>query len=319
MVRMIYTIVWLVGCLLLGLSFAWSASVSGVGGGAAQGLGGNFNISGGNIITGASESKQLRFLDSGGTNGGTMYWHSSGKLVITCVVANVEGACDIYPELNAGKKWGIKRASDGAIMFDVDGNTGALTATIDCSSATVHCTVYNTETFEMAGCQAGVAGGIWNTTAAGTPTFACDPDNSNIVGAYASFDPSIDKFVDINLRLPAGYVSGSLEFIWHWKTAGTTGTSVFCAQTGRVTTGLTSNPTLAVRSTGNGNCVSSTAQAVSLAENRVTNFNPLCTGCSGGDELKVRLSRDAAGTVLTDSLTSAAHVMKVVARWRELQ
>lgn len=317
MVRMIYTIVWLVGCLLLGLSFAWSASVSGVGGGAAQGLGGNFNISGGNIITGASESKQLRFLDSGGTNGGTMYWHSSGKLVITCVVANVEGACDVYPQLNAGKKWGVKNSS-GAVIFEVEESTGEISsAVVDCSLGGVDCYVYQQREFEFVGCQAGTAGHIWNTPASNAPAAACDANNTNTIKGYASFDDTTDETIYASMRLPPSYLSGTLQVTFIWKASSTTGAVGLCMQAVRVPDGTTSDQALPAQSSSN--CVSDAAKGTALQENTATLGGVTCSSCVGGDEIKIAFSRDANGSAVTDSMTGDAHVIKAIVRWLELQ
>lgn len=284
----------------------------------AGGLDANFDTTNGNILTGSSEAKQLKLLDSGGTNGGTFYWHSSGRFIIRCIVANVEGNCDIGVPLNDGKTWSITNSTGTATYFQVSQATGKVsTATIDCRDSGVSCTVLNTKEFEFAGCQSGVAGLIWNTATTNAPTAACDPDSSNITGAYASFNDSTDQYIDANLRLPAGYVSGSLEFIWHWKAAATTGAAGWCTQIARVPQGSSSNPTLAAQ--GTGNCTSGTTNATTLLENRTTNFNPNCTSCTGGDELKIRFSRDANGSAVTDSLVGNGHVMKVIARWAEVQ
>ena len=60
------------------------ASVTGTGGGgSAQGLGPNFNLTGGNTISGANESKKLEIRGTGGqaTSGVNIYQHSSGVLL----------------------------------------------------------------------------------------------------------------------------------------------------------------------------------------------------------------------------------------------
>lgn len=299
-------------CYWNGTDWVAVSSASGL-----SGLDANFDITDGNKITGSSEAKRFEVLDAGGTNGVVIYWHSSGKAVVRCLVASVEGACDSYVELNAGKKWGVKN-SGGTVFLEADEATSALTsATIDCSSASIFCTVYNTKEFELVGCQAGVAGHIWNTPSTNAPAAACDPTNTNTIKGYASFDDTTDEYIDASMRLPAGYVPGSLEFIWHWKATETAGAAGFCTQIVRVPDGTTSDQALPAQ--GTGNCVSDAAKGTTLQENRATNTNPNCTSCTGGDELKLRFSRDANGSAVTDSMTGDAHVMKVIARWEELQ
>jgi hypothetical protein len=113
------------GCLLavamLLVAISESAVIrGGSSGGAAQGLDANFDLTGGNAITGATEAKPFTIRGTGAQsgNGWNIYQHSNGTPTIKCVVAEVEGACDVTVDLNAAKKFIIKQAGTTVLTID---------------------------------------------------------------------------------------------------------------------------------------------------------------------------------------------------------
>ena len=140
-----YLIVWAYFlAITLSACSSMAASITGgVGGGGAQGLGPQFNASGGNVVSGVTEAKKLEIRGSGGqaTSGVNIYQHSSGRLIIKPVVNDVEGNADIYTELASGKKWGVK-GTHGLPKLEIVGDTGVASAlNFNCEDSGVSCTV----------------------------------------------------------------------------------------------------------------------------------------------------------------------------------
>jgi hypothetical protein len=112
------------GCLLtvtlLQVALSESAIIRGGSGSGSQGLDANFDLTGGNAITGATEAKPLTIRGTGGQsgNGWNIYQHSNGTPTLKCVVAEVEGACDVTIDLNDAKKFIIKQVGVTVLTID---------------------------------------------------------------------------------------------------------------------------------------------------------------------------------------------------------
>lgn len=91
-----------------------------------SGLGANFDVSGGELIDDATETKPLKIRGTGGmsTTGWNIYTHSSNGPTIKCVVSNVEGDCDIDVSIDSGNKWSVKDSSGNVIIQIVPGASG---------------------------------------------------------------------------------------------------------------------------------------------------------------------------------------------------
>lgn len=202
-----------------------AATLIGVGG---QGLDANFDVTGGNTITGADESKKLEIRGSGGqaTSGVNIYQHSSGKTVVKPVCAGVEGNCDIYDEIASGKKRGFKDSA-GNIDFEYTESTGKISAiTFNCGDAGVNCTSYR----RLAGCggdlvgidpATGNAGHIWNKSPIATAPTAVAQTATNANKGVARYPDSDGTYgVQLRCRLPANVTIGQVDGILTWTSAG---------------------------------------------------------------------------------------------------
>lgn len=278
-----------------------AATLIGAGGG--TGLDAQFDATGGNQITGADESRKLEIRGSGGqaTSGVNIYQHSSGKLVIKCVVANVEGACDIYDELAAGKKRGVKNSS-GTVIEEIAESTGLKTVTIREENHWV-----------VAGCQNATPAAIFDLPTTNSPAPACEGTNTRM--ATLDFDDTTDESFADRWILPTGFQpSLGIDIYFRWKAAATSGAVGWCAQLVRVPDGATSDPSLPAQASGN--CVSDTAKGTTLQENVATITGVTCSSCVAGDKVNVVISRDANGGAVTDSMTGDAKLMSYGRAWR---
>lgn len=275
-------------------------------------------IASGSVPTNESSMLSIRGNPSHTTTGFNILTHTDGSPRFEPVCAGVVNGCDITVHLASGKFWRLTSLDEVSTYLRVDQSTGALTtATIDCSSGTVNCTVTKTKEFEFVACQDAVAYHIWNTTASSKPAAACDTANTNTIKGYASFDDTTDEIIYANMHLPTGYVAGSLGVRFVWKAAATSGAVGWCMQTVRVPDGTTSDQALTAQ--GAGNCVSDTAKGTTLQENHATIAAVTCTSCVALDDIKIGFSRDANGGAVTDSMTGDAHLIKAIVSWKELQ
>ena len=262
-----------------------TVAVSKAGGGGSGGPGGldaEFDISGGNKITGSSESKRFEVCDTGGTNCFAAYWHSSGKLVITCIVAGVENACDKVVELAAGKFYQVKN-SGGNVILEVDEATGNMALRIP-------------KHFAVATCQGSTASLIFDTPTSNAPAAVCEGTNRRM--ATADFDDTTDESFYDTLTLPPIF-KGTIIAHFTWKGANTTNAVGWCMQLVRVPDGATSDPAFPAQASGN--CVSDTAKGTTLQENAATIVGVTCTSCVANDRVNIAISRDANGSAVTDS------------------
>jgi len=193
--------------------------------GGLQGLDANFDLSGGNIITGTSEAKPLKIMDSGGTNGVAIYWHSAGRQVIRCIVANVEGDCNIGVPLNAGKSWSITSSDGASTYLQVDQATGKVgRMTVDAEDANVSITLYQKICGgDLVGVDpaTGAAGHIWNQSPLDTaPTAVAITGTNRTFGTARHPDSDGNYGVQLTCHLPIGF-TGNLDARAWWTTAGT--------------------------------------------------------------------------------------------------
>ncbi len=280
------------GCTVTVYGRATSAVLgrAGSGSGAAQGLDANFDISGGNKITGTSEAKRVEACDSGGTNCAVMYWHSSGKAVFNCVVANVEGDCNKVVELKTGK------------LFQITNNGGTVILEVD--EATGNVAIRTPKFFPVATCQGSTATLIFDTPTSNAPAPTCEGTNRRM--ATADFDDTTDESFYDTLTLPPNF-KGTIIGHFTWKGANTTNAVGWCMQLVRVPDGATSDPAFPAQAAGN--CVSDTAKGTTLQENTATITGVTCTSCVANDRVNIAISRDANGGAVTDSFVGDAKLI----------
>lgn len=267
---------------------------------------------GASVVNAVSFATSIKFLDANG-DGTAFYTDPTKGPIIVCVDNNVENACTNYDrELATGQSLGIKNNS-GTDIFRLTNNTGALTnITLDAEGTGNTLTIQEETWFDVAACQDTTAQLIWDTPTTNRPAAACDT-GSNTQKGYASFDDTTDESFETNWVLPAGF-TGAIDIHFIWKAAATTGAVGWCAQLIRVADGATSDPAYPAQAAGN--CASDTAKGTTLQENHTTITGVTCTSCVARDHVYVRISRDANGGAVTDSMTGDAHLMKFGRTWR---
>jgi hypothetical protein len=194
-------------------------------------------------------------------------------------------------------------AAGSGTWTDSSTNTGT-NKTIDAEATGNVITIPFKKWYEVAACQAGVASLIWNSPSSNAPAAVCDATDT--VMGTADFDDTTDESIEISERLPSDF-SGALDATFVWKAAAITGAVGWCLQIARTPDGATSNVTFIAQ--GAGNCVSDTAKGTTLQENAATITGVTCTSCAAGDRIKLRISRDANGSAVTDSMTGDAKLI----------
>jgi len=251
-----------------------------------------------------------------GDSGSGEYWillrDPTAGLIFTCEIGGVLDNCHKGTKLLNGKLYRITNQSD-VVTWEVD-HTGALTeGSINVETAGVTLTTTEEQWWDVAACQGSTPQLIWNYLTGANPAAACDT-GSNTQKGYASFDDTTDEAFQMDWVLPNGF-TGAIDFHFVWKAAATSGAVGWCVQLIRVPDGSTSDPAFPAQSSSN--CVSDTAKGTTLQENQATIFGVPCpTPCAPRDHVYVRISRDANGSAVTDSMTGDAHLMKVGRTWR---
>lgn len=274
---------------------------------AAQGLDANFQLTGGNVITNVNEAKPLQIRGSGGqaNNGVNIYQHSSGKLVIKAVVNNVEGDADIYDELLATHKRGIKD-NNGNIIWEVSNDTGKVSAiTMVPEDANVNLTLYQKLCGgDLVGVDpaTGTPGHVWDKSPLGTAPTATAVVGTNRGMGVATF-PDLDGAYGVQLTciLPTGWTGQLDAEIW-WRTTGT-GNARFQIATQCYASDAIDDAAFNTAS------IATATNGTSGRMNRVLLFNITATGCAANQLMRVRFFRDR--TEASDTLNAALDVEKV--------
>jgi len=274
----------------------------------AQGLDANFDIE--NEIDGATSANP--FIVGNGTDYWAIYRDPTDGLQFNAVVGGVENAANYIRKLLTGYYFDIRNNS-GTSLFRVTNDTGAITnATLDVEATGNTITITEEDWWDVAGCQDTTAQLIWNVPTANAPAAVCDT-GANTQKGYASFDATTDESFQMDWVLPTGF-TGAIDVHVIWKAAATSGAVGWCAQLIRAADSSTSDPAFPAQAAGN--CVSDTAKGTTLQENHATITGVTCTSCVARDHVYVRISRDADGGAVTDSMTGDAHLMKVGRTWR---
>lgn len=279
----------------------------GGGGGGGAGLDANFDVSGGNLITGADETKKFTIYGSTGqtTSGVVLYRLSSGKTIIRCVEAGVEGNCDVSVELITGKVWKVTN-NGGTVIFQIDESTGKVSKfTANAEDAGIALTLYAPLCGgDLAGVDpaSGSAGHIWDKDSLSTAPTAVAVTGTNQSYGVARFpDSDGDYGVQLTCLLPPGF-TGQLDAVAWGKTTGT----------GNVVLQLA---TKCYASDEASDAAFNTASAFTLAAgtsgrlNRYAMSNVTITGCAGNELMALRIFRNR--THGSDTLTSTFDLKSV--------
>ena len=271
-----------------------------------EGLDVHFDISGGNTITGADETKPLTVLGSGGqaSNGVRIYQHSSGVLVIACLVGGVENDCNKVVDLNTGFGFIINNNSDTAI-FQVD-ETGALSrVTVDAEGANVSITRPFYDGGDLCGLDPSdgtTVAHIWNEdplSTAPTPTARSGTNRGICVLNFPDSDG--DYGVQLTTVLPDGFTGSFDADIW-WDTTGT-GNARFQIATKCYGDDEADDAAFNTAS------IVTAAAGTSGRPNRQTITGITTTGCAGGELMRLRFFRNR--TEASDTLNAPLNVEKV--------
>jgi hypothetical protein len=300
----------LVGLILAACVLTVASSESAVirgggsGGSEAQGLGPNFALTDGNIITGATEAKPLQIRGSGGqaTSGWNIYQHSNGTPTIKCVIADVEGDCDVTVALSAGKKYQIKN-SIGVLIFEVDEATGAVTeGTINVETAGVTLITVSQISIKPVGCS-GTTGTLLldtNATLAPTPTCLAGSTNTTLIKGYADFPDSDGEYqFQDKAVIPVGFTAsaGSVDLNIWWFSAATSGAVVW-----QVATMCTTDNEIEDVAWNTAQAFAAdTAQGVTLRLNIATLTGLTMTNCADNDVFHIKIFRQR--THASDTIT----------------
>jgi hypothetical protein len=236
--------------------------------------------------------KKTCFLDSDG-NEEVCYLEDSGFTKFT-VDAEAQGNISYFN----GTRWAaLAPGSAGQRLM-----SGGAAANVSWAN------VSETKSFEVAACQAGVASHIWNTPSSNAPAATCDAVDTNM--GTADFDATTDESIEMSFKLPGDWVSGSsIDVNFIWKAAATSGAVGWCLQVARTADAAVSSTSFAAQAAGN--CVSDTVKGTTLQENLASITGVTCTSCAAHDRLKLRVSRDANGGAVTDSMTGDAKLILV--------
>lgn len=256
------------------------------------------------------------FVNALAIGNGSDYWvfyrDPTMGLQFNCVIAGVENDCNYGRKLSTGKYFEITNNA-GSSIFRVTESTGAITnMTLNTEGSGNAITMQEEVWWDVAACQSTTAALVWDYATTNSPAATCDT-GSNTQKAYAAFDDTTDESFETNWVLPTGF-TGSIDIKFVWKAAATSGAVGWCAQLIRVPDGSTSDP--AYPAQGSANCVSDTAKGTTLQENLATITGVTCTSCTAGDHVYVRISRDANGGAVTDSMTGDAFLLKFGRVWR---
>jgi hypothetical protein len=204
----------------------------------------------------------------------------------------------------------------GAVIGPLDvtaSSTSTLTnKTYDVEGTGNTFTIYDELWSDAASCQGSTAAQIWDTAASNVPAATCDT-GTNTQKAYLAYDDTTDEAVEMKFRLPTGF-TGAIDWVFRWKAAATSGAVGWCVQLIRVPDGATSDPAYPAQASGN--CVSDTTKGTTLQENEATISGVTCTSCVAGDLVYARISRDANGGAVTDSMTGDAFLLGWMRRIR---
>lgn len=282
-----------------------------IGGGGGGGVTGWPTVNVANGITFANAlATAARF--GNGTDYWVLYRDATDGLQFTCVVSGVLNDCNYVRKLASGKytEW---QNSAGTSIGRLTESTGAWTNFVLNTESTGNTLTIQEETWwDVAACQNTTASLVWDVPTTNAPAATCDT-GSNTQKGYAAFDDTTDESFEMHWVLPTGF-TGAIDLGFIWKAAATFGAVGWCAQLIRVADGSTSDPAYPAQASGN--CVSDTAKGTTLQENRANITGVTCTSCAAGDHVYVRISRDANGGAVTDSMTGDAFLMKVGRTWR---
>ncbi len=260
----------------------------------------------------SSTNKEITWADAfataalfgNGTNKLALYNDVTLGPQIAAVCSGVLNNCNYYRQLNAGFKAGFKN-STGTIKWEFDEATGNIDiANMDATTANVAITVFDERHFPVCTCQNTNAYANFDLPTTNAPTPTCNT-GTNTQKAYLAFNDTTDQSFQDHFIIPTNLtqlVSADIHF--RWKATATTGTVGWCAQLIRVPVGSTSDPAYSAQSASN--CVSDTTNGTTLQENSAVISGVPCAACAPGDHVYVRISRDADGSAVTDSMTGDA-------------
>lgn len=181
---------------------------------------------------------------------------------------------------------------------------------IDCDAGGNVCTTTTLLEFQAGVSQAAVAGGTCSTPASNAPAPTAVVGTNTIYAVYA-FDPTTDESNQCRLILPADF-TGAIDWDLVWRSAATTGDTVWAIQTICVADAETGDPAFNTAST-----ITDTAKGTTLQFNTASTTGITITGCAANEIMFLKFFRDAdAGG---DTMTGDAQLISFRLKMRRAQ
>lgn len=197
----------------------------------------------------------------------------------------------------------------------IDGTATLTNKTIDVAGTGNAITIEQRKYFPAAGCINVTAGSVWNLPATNPAVAACKTGTNTNMGVL-NFNDTTDQSGQIEYLLPTTWV-GAIDARVFWLAAATSGATGWCVQL--ISTADAETDDAAYPAQGAGNCVSDTAKGTTLQMNSATITGVTATGVAAGELLHIKISRDADGGAVTDSMTGDASLIGVELTFRETQ
>lgn len=222
------------------------------------------------------------------------------------------GLAYVLPAAGAsGLLWATNSSGVMTITHDGASQTKTFTnTTLDVEATGNALTTVGFIEFVTAGANAGSAGPMLDVPASNGPAAAVIAGSNSLYGVL-DFDEAIDESIQGSLVLPDDW-AGNIDFFVDWQAAATTGNAVFALQTACVAVDETSDPAF--------NSAQTVIDAALGTANRrnVATITPVTmTGCTAGERLHFRFSRDADNA--SDTMSGDARVKSLLFKLRRTQ
>lgn len=200
-------------------------------------------------------------------------------------------------------------APGGTIVGDNDTQT-LTNKTLDVEGTGNNITIVTKVTLQAAGCQAGVAGLLWDTPSSNPAVAACVA-GTNTVKGVADFADGSNLSMQTWTMLPSDW-AGNIDAKIKWYTSATSGSVVWQLATICVADAETDDPAFNTAST-----VTDAAKGTTNQLNDATISNLTATGCAAGELMHLKIFRDSAHG--SDDLAATARLVGVELTMRRTQ
>ena len=213
--------------------------------------------------------------------------------------------------LRAALAFALVCRAGAAVALDPGTGTSISNAAVNVTTLTLTDKFY----LPAAGCNNTTATALLDLPTANAPAAAC-VTGANIQRGTLDFDATTDESAQSAFVLPTDF-TGAIDVEYWWIAAATTGAVGWCTQLVCIADSEPNNPAFPAQ--GAGNCVSDTVDGITTDMNRTTDTSITATGCAADEMVQIRISRDANGGAVTDSMTGDARLIGVMLTIRRAQ